>query len=70
MISSVIYDLNFQGFVLGRIEANFRNQIFVGKLLTRSIRLLLASFCTSSSPIAEVQQNFANTFVTFNVAEM
>ena len=61
MISSVIYDLNFQGFVLGRIEANFRNQIFVGKLLTRSIRLIF--LCTA--PLAKFQQIFIKLFANF-----
>ena len=36
VIESVICDPNFEGLVLGCIEADFYNQILVGKLLTRT----------------------------------
>ena len=57
VIESVIGNPNFEGLVLGCIEADFRNQILVGKLLTRSIPpdqssfapLHSQSFCKFSS---------------------
>ena len=49
---NVIGDPNFEGLVLGCIEADFRNQILVGKLLTRSIRLIV--LCTAT--LARFQQ--------------
>ena len=41
---------NFEGLVLGCIDADFRNQIFVGKHLARPIRF--ASLCTSNRKIS------------------
>jgi len=61
VIKSVICDPNFEGLVLGCIEADFCNQILVGKLLTRSIRLIF--FCTA--PLAKFQQFFDKLFAKF-----
>ena len=61
VIESVIGDPNFEGLVLGCIEADFRNQILVGKLLTRSIRLLF--LCTA--PLAKFQLIFVKLFAKF-----
>ena len=61
MIKSVICDPNFEGLDLGCIEADFRNQILVGKLLTRSIRLTF--LCTA--PLAKFQQIFVKLFANF-----
>ena len=47
---------NFQGLVLGCIEADFRKQILVGKLLTRAIRFTI--LCTS--PTSKLKKILTN----------
>ena len=61
VIESVICDPNFEGLVLGCIEADFRNQILVGKLLTRSIRLTF--LCTA--PLAKNPQIFVELLAKY-----
>ena len=46
---------NFRGLVLGGIEAKFRYQILVGKLLTRSIRFTL--LCTFGIEVEKTMEN-------------
>ena len=58
VIESVICDPNFEGLVLGCIEADFCNQVLVGKLLTRCIRLMF--LCTA--PLAKFQRIFVELF--------
>lgn len=59
--------MNFERLVLVCIDANVRNQIFTGMLLTRSIRfnqnLRFTSFC--NSPIANFQQTIAQRICIF-----
>jgi len=57
----VICDRNPEGLVLGCIEADFCNQILVGKLLTRSIRLIF--LCTA--PFAKVKEICVKLFANF-----
>ena len=52
---------NFRGLVLFAIEAKFRNQILVGKLLTRSIRF---TFLCTSRP--QVSMNFVKNVDDFS----
>ena len=61
MIESVICDPNFEGLVLGCIEADFCNQILVGKLSPRSTK------CTPlhRSRISIFSQNVAKILTKF-----
>ena len=68
VIESVICDPNFEGLVLGCIEADFRNQILVGKLLTRSTNSTLFarpkfSKFAKNSRFSAKSQNFVQIFM-------